>query len=136
MSAWIYDETTNLEDYVGFVYEITNLATGRKYIGQKKLWSHKFSVKTNPKTKVKKRTRIVIPSDWPKYWGSSEELKSDVLLLGEDNFSREVLMFCKTKGLMNYYEMKEQMIRDVLLREDYYNSFVGGRIHRKHVFGK
>jgi hypothetical protein len=30
--------------------------------------------------------------------------------------------------------MKEQITRDVLLKpEEYYNSFVGGKIHRNHL---
>jgi hypothetical protein len=33
--------------------------------------------------------------------------------------------------------MKYQLERDVLLKPDeYYNAFVGGKIHRKHVIGK
>jgi hypothetical protein len=31
-------------------------------------------------------------------------------------------------------EMKEQILRDVLLKPDeYHNAFVGGKIHRNHV---
>ena len=137
---WLYDgkaiSEEDFEGYIGFVYLIENKTNGRKYIGQKKAWSHKFSVKTNPVTKKKKKTKIIIPSDWRKYWGSSIELQGDVATLGEENFTRTVLRLCKTKGLMNYFELKEQMNNDVLLDETYYNAFVGGKIHRKHVIGK
>ena len=38
------------------------------------------------------------------------------------------------KGEMSYLEMREQMVRDVLLKpNEYYNAFVGGKIHRNHV---
>jgi hypothetical protein len=36
---------------------------------------------------------------------------------------------------MTYFEMKEQIDREVLFKpEEYYNAFIGGKIHRKHVF--
>jgi hypothetical protein len=38
---------------------------------------------------------------------------------------------------MTYYEMKEQFDREVLLKPDeYYNAFIGGKIHRKHILKK
>jgi hypothetical protein len=33
MIKWIYSEDYNLEDYLGFVYRITNLTNGKFYIG-------------------------------------------------------------------------------------------------------
>ena len=76
-------------------------------------------------------------SDWKTYWSSSEELKKDVLEFGENNFTREILYLCGNKGSMSYMEMREQIIRDVLLNQDeWYNGFVGGKIHRSHVIGK
>ena len=53
---------------------------------------------------------------------------------GAERFTREVLRLCKSKGELSYYEMKEQIERDVLLRPDeYYNKFVGGKIHGSHL---
>lgn len=137
-NPWTQDgrpfSSSGLEDQVGFVYLITNLLDGRKYIGQKKLWSHKFLVKRFKNGK-KGRRKVIIDSDWKTYYGSNKELQEDVKRLGASNFKREVIRVCKTKGLMNYEELREQMIHDVLRDDSYYNSFAGMRIHRAHVKG-
>lgn len=117
----------DIGDNLGFVYLITNLQTNRKYIGKKLFW---FS-KTKMVNKKKKKVKAL--SDWPVYWSSSEELKSDVKSLGEENFTREILYLCKTKGTMSYLELREQIDRRVMETDDYYNAFVGGKIHKKHV---
>ena len=117
----------DIGDNLGFVYLITNLKTNRKYIGKKLFW---FS-KTKMVNKKKKKFKAL--SDWPVYWSSSEELKNDVKSLGEENFTREILYLCKTKGTMSYLELREQIDRRVMETDDYYNAFVGGKIHKKHV---
>ena len=119
------------EDVIGFVYLITNLETDKKYVG-KKLFRKS---KKLPKTKTRKRvTRVQVESDWKDYFGSSEALKADVALLGEDKFRREILHFCKTKGELSYKELEEQILRRVLFNQDaYYNNYVGCRIHVKHL---
>jgi len=41
---------------------------------------------------------------------------------------------CKTTAEMSYYEAKEQFDRDVLLNPDeYYNAFIGLKVHRNHM---
>jgi len=118
-------------DYYGFVYEITDTDNNKKYIGKKWFWS----TKKKPPLKGKTRKRIVkSESDWQKYFGSSEEVKLLVEESGESRFKREILRLCKTKGECSYWELKYQMEFDVLLKpEEYYNSFVGAKIHRNHV---
>jgi hypothetical protein len=120
-----------IEEYQGFIYEITDISTGMKYIGKKNFWSKK----TLPPLKGKKRKRrSIIESDWKKYHGSSELVKQLLIEHGEDNFKREILRLCSTKGEMSYFETKTQLVLDVLLKPDeYYNSYVGARIHRNHV---
>lgn len=128
---WFHDnsEFTDemINDYVGFVYIITDLENGRKYVGQKLFWS--------PKTRMvkgkKKRTKVI--SDYKEYFGSNLELQERVKLLGPEQFKREILYLCKSKGNMNYLELREQIDRRVMESDAYYNSFVGGKIHKKHV---
>lgn len=134
MSSWTYQgqpfTSDMICDNVGFVYQITNLQNGKKYIGKKWFWS----TKKLPPLKGKKRKRTVKKeSDWMKYFGSSEEVKLLVEQHGEDNFEREILRLCKTKGECTYYEAKLQFDFDVLLRDDYYNEFIGCKIHSKHL---
>jgi hypothetical protein len=132
--SWIY-EGNLLEEvdssYIGFVYLITNKLNGRQYIG-KKLLNFK-------KTKVVKgkKKKFTVESDWKSYYGSSEELKADITLYGEDNFERKILKFCKSKGECSYYEAKYQFEYDVLLETDkFYNSWISVRVRRSHLVKK
>lgn len=113
------------EQFIGFVYLITNLTNGKKYIG-KKLAQFK---KTRPPLKGKKRKRrSTVESDWKSYWGSSDKLLEDIKHLGEENFTREILYFCTTRGQLSYLEAKEQFDREVLLTEEYYNGIINVRV--------
>ena len=115
---------------VGFVYLITEIDSEKKYVGKKLFWSKRKL----PPLKGKKRRRTVIKeSDWRDYFGSSEELKQLVESTGADKYHREILHLCYSKGAMSYLELKEQIDREVLFRDDYFNEFVGAKIHSKHV---
>ena len=135
MSEWTYNNkpfnSDMIEDYIGFVYEVYDKEAKMKYIGKKKFWSKV----TRPPLKGKKnKRRSVKESDWKSYYGSSEEVKQLVENTGEWRFKRKILRLCKSLGEMSYYEMKEQLDNDVLLKpKKYYNAFVGGKIHRKHL---
>lgn len=128
---WLFDgrEFTDemIGKHLGFVYIITDLDNGRRYVGQKLFWT--------PKTKMVngKKKRIKVISDYKDYFGSNEELKERVRLLGGERFKREILYVCMTKGTMNYLELREQIDRRVMESTEYYNSFCGGKIHKKHV---
>lgn len=131
---WLYngEEFTSemIGDYVGFVYLITDLSNDMKYVGKKLL----TRVAKLPPLKGKKRKRHVIKeTDWKKYYGSSEEVKLMLEEKGADNFHREILTLCKSKGELGYLEAKYQFENDVLLRDDYYNGIIQCKIHRNHV---
>ena len=134
MSEWKFNNKVfedAPEEYIGFVYEITDTETNMKYIGKKKFWSKV----TRPPLKGKKnKRRSIKESDWKSYYGSSEVVKELVENTGEWRFERRILRLCKTAGELSYYEMKEQVENDVLLKPDeYHNAFVGGKIHRRHL---
>lgn len=119
-----------IEDYVGFVYLITDKSNNKKYVGKKLLTSKR---KLAPlKGKTRKRT-VIKETDWQKYYGSSEEVKLMVEEKGVDNFHREILYLCMSKGQLGYLEAKYQFENDVLLRDDYYNGIIQCKIHRNHV---
>jgi hypothetical protein len=131
---WYYEgeEFTSemIGDYIGFVYMITDKSNDKKYVG-KKLFKSKRRL---PPLKGKSRRRTkVIESDWQEYYGSSEEVKLLVEEKGADNFRREILHLLMSKGELSYMEAKEQFDRNVLLSDDYYNEFIGCKIHSKHV---
>jgi hypothetical protein len=131
--TWIYQnkEYSNTpEEFQGFVYEITELDTNKKYIGKKNFWKPK----TLPITKTRKRrVRTRAESDWRDYYGSSAQLCQLVEERGPAMYKREILHLCKTKGEMSYYEAKIQFERDVLLSDEYYNEFIGCKIHSRHI---
>ena len=112
-------------EYCGFVYLITNITNNKKYIGKK---LSKFK-KTRPPLKGRKnKRRTEVESDWKTYWGSSDRLNEDIKLLGEDNFTREILYFCKSRGELSYLEAKEQFTRGVLETDEYYNGIINVRV--------
>ena len=134
--AWFYDDKLfeeTPEDYQGFVYEIVDLYNNKRYIGKKNFWKPKILPKNSKRSR---RVRTRVESDWKTYYSSNKELQ----LLAEKNdevlFERIILRLCKTKGEMSYYEAKLQFENDVLLRDDYYNEFIGCKIHAKHIKGK
>lgn len=113
------------EDCEGFVYLITNLTNNKKYIGKKLA---KFK-KTRPPLKGKKnKRRSKVESDWRDYWGSSDHLLEDVQKLGSDKFTREILHFCESRGVLSYMEAKEQFDRRVLETDEYYNGIINVRV--------
>jgi hypothetical protein len=127
---WLYKNTVFEEvpdDAYGYVYLITNTITGKKYIGKKLFWFKKTKM-----VKGKKK-RLKVESDWKDYWSSSDEVKKDVLSLGEENFIREILHICPNKGSCNYLEAREQMDRRVLETDEYYNGQIQCRVHRTHI---
>jgi len=119
-----------LNSLVGFVYEIEEKTTGMKYIGKKFFWRSKIL----PVTKTRRRRkRTLVESDWRSYYGSNDLLKENVVKNGEDIYNRVILKLCRTKGDCSYYEAKLQFEYDVLLNDKYYNSFIGCKIHAKHL---
>jgi hypothetical protein len=127
------------EDCIGFVYLITNLVSGRKYIGKKLAKFSKTTLKTvklKNGTKKKKKIRRKVDSDWRTYYGSNDELKKDVEALGADKFTREILFYCKSKAECSYVEAREQFARKVLESKDYYNGQISVRVHGSHIINK
>jgi antitoxin component YwqK of YwqJK toxin-antitoxin module len=132
--VWHYNGIEFTEDLIdksfGFVYCITNLSNGRRYIG-KKLFTK--SGRKQTKGKIKK---VRVTSDWLDYYGSNKELQEDVVKNGVDKFHREILHLCATRSECSYRETQEIFKRGALLTENYYNSWVTCKIHKAHVLGK
>lgn len=133
---WFYRgrqfKKADIGDNVGFVYLITNLNTGKKYIG-KKLF--KFTRRKKVKDRVNRKV-VVKESDWMDYYGSNKLLKEEVKTGNKDDYKREILHLCASKAVCSYLEAKEQFVRDVLYDDDYYNSWISCKIHASTLRGK
>jgi hypothetical protein len=127
---WLYHdspfEPTELDPkkIYGFVYLIENLVNGRKYVGKKLFFFKGF------KTVKKKKKRILVESDWKTYYGSSNALQKDLDELGKENFRRVILHLCTSKSECSYLEMKEQVERNAILSDGYYNDQIRVRVTR------
>jgi hypothetical protein len=117
----------------GFVYLITNLQTGKMYIGRK------FFTKAHSRTVKGKKKKSRVPSDWENYWGSSEELLKDIAALGKENFRRDIIRLCLTLGECKYQETKLQFQYNVLEAKlgngelAYYNSNIAMKYTRRNI---
>ena len=132
-NPWLYQgkpfTTDDIGNLFGFVYRITNLQSGKQYIGRKYFWQKR-------KPKGGKR-RVTSESDWKRYFGSSDELKQDIGRMGKENFRREIISLHRTLGKVNYEETRQLFLHGVLTEslEDgspaYYNSNILGRYMKK-----
>lgn len=138
MANWLYgkkqiksvEDIPNHEEIIGFVYKITNLVTGKFYIGQKSLY-HSRKTRISKKEKATTGSRkifkkVVKESDWLTYYGSSKELNDDVVRIGPEKFKREILEWCCTKKYLNFCELSHQIKHDVL-KSNAYNGNILGR---------
>ena len=137
-NPWLYKGTAFTSDDIdgqfGFVYRITNIQTGKQYIGRKY-----FVQKRKPKGG---KRRVTSESDWKKYYGSCPELKEDIKKFGKNIFKREILSLHTSVGKTNFEETRQLFLHNVLtekLTDDtpaYYNSNILGRYYRKDYFNE
>ena len=135
-NPWIYQGSTftsdDIGDFFGYVYRITNLKSGKKYIGRKY-----FTQRRKPRGG---KRRVSSESDWKKYYGSSPELKQDIAKYGRNLFKREIISLHDTQGKVNFDETRQLFINNVLTEAGsdgepaYYNSNILGRYYRKDYF--
>jgi hypothetical protein len=145
MEKWLYKgaECFNIEELPenlhGFVYKITNLDTGKIYIGRKilhntltkKLTKKELAEQTGPGRKPTKK-KVIKESNWLSYWGSNKLLLEDIKVLGKDRFEREILHLTISKKQLTYYEIHYQCTHNVL-GIDSYNDNILGKFYRKDL---
>ena len=128
------------ENCVGFVYKITNIKTGKFYIGKKSLYSNvrkKLTKKelaeySGPGRKPTKKL-VTSESNWMDYWGSNKGILQEIKEEGTDSFRKEILKFCFNKKQLTYWEVHYQCINEVLLTDRSYNDNVLAKFFRKDL---
>ena len=134
-NPWIFEGhpflSEDINDYFGFVYRITNLQSGRQYIGRKYFWQHRKLEVEVGELKVRAIGKNTTEAD---------ELNRERKSLGNDAYGREILSVHLTKGTCNFEETKQLFLHNVLTEslDDgtplYYNSNILGRYMRKDYF--
>ncbi len=127
MSEWMYqskvlNENEIPSDAMGFIYMITQISTGKKYIGKKLLTSAATKTVKGVKKKIRK------PSDWKEYWSSSPDLKKLIEQVGQQDFTREILVFCMSKSEIMYAEEMALYHTNALLSDMWFNKNIRSKI--------
>ena len=150
---WLYEgkEITELEDFpentFGFVYQITHLPTGKKYIGKKQLvYTQKKRIGKKEKKRIKEEKKLrgeraISPtfkyvkkeSDWKSYVGSNDEIKQLLEEGSISDFKREILEFARNKKHQTYIETKLLFEKNVLTDDTYLNENILGKFYRKDI---
>lgn len=132
---WFYngEEITEIDQFpegtFGFIYQVTHIPTGKKYIGKKQVMSYR----TLPPLKgEKKKRKVVKESDWKTYYGSHIEVKK-LVKESKDNFTREILQYVSTRKQLTYYELVHLIKKDVLERDDYFNDNLLSKFFRRDL---
>jgi len=127
------------KDAFGFIYKMTNKATGKMYIGKKQFYHWNGPVggfkATNP-TDEWWDSKAWKGSEWETYMSSSVEVLSAAVKGNPWDFTYEVIDYGTDKLDLHIAEVNHQMEEDVLERLDkdgeflYYNKNVAGMLFR------
>ena len=149
---WLYkkDVIDSIEkmprDTYGFIYQVTHLPTGRKYIGKKVLYFERNvrlgkrelpALKEERKAKgiggrVPLKKKVIKESDWKTYYGSQTEIKDLVKNGKESDFKREILKFVNNKKHLTYFECKYLFIYEVLENnQEYINDNILAKFYSR-----
>lgn len=142
---WTYkgDVVTSINDMpsdtFGFIYKIVNNKTKEYYIGKKQVVSirkRKFGKRELAKItdkRLKKYEMVRKEAKWQTYRSSNGGVKSWFDDKGSD-VDLIILMYCKTKKELTYYELQEQVVHKVLLDDKCLNDNILGKFYRKDLF--
>jgi len=107
---------------LGFIYVITHIPSGKRYLGRKQFWMSKTKI-----VKGKKK-RIKVESDWRDYYSSSPDLLVMVEQQGKHNFEREIIMMVNSKSELVYAEEYCLYVTDAMLSDEWLNGNIRTKI--------
>ena len=136
---WINAPRITPKNKVGFVYQITNIKTGKKYIGIKKFWKTikkkpgkykkkdgKFVYDKNGKRVLETRTNkkhIKVETNWRSYNGSGNF--TDVINKHPTWFKKEILQICST--------ITELKLEEAHIQLDYWKSGCWNDLYNEEI---
>lgn len=147
---WFIYENGKMQEYdsvekfpqgcVGFIYRITNIKTGRFYIGRKSIYSTtkkkltkaELAEHTGPGKKPRSKM-VTKESNWKDYWGSNKTILEEIKVDGVSHFRKEIIKFCFSTKQLTYWEMHYQCVENVLLTDRSYNDSIGSKFFRRDL---
>jgi serine/threonine protein kinase len=150
--TWIHQNQniTDIQDMpegtYGFIYQVTHIPTGKKYIGKKVLYferNKKLGKKEQALLQEERKAqglrgpipstkKTITESDWRTYYGSQKEILDLVKQGPLTDFKREILQYTSNKKHLTYYECKYLFINEVLeTRNNYINDNILAKFFRK-----
>ena len=146
--SWTY-KSNNIEDITqfpdntfGFIYMTTHKPSGKSYIGKKvlfhnqkkKLGKKELAALTGVVGRRPSYKLIVKESDWKTYYGSQKDIKQILVEGKKDEFERAILKCVQTKKQLTYFEIKYQMLYQVLEKPDeFFNDNILGKFFTKDL---
>ena len=145
---WYYkgEEITSIEDFppqtFGFVYRVIHEPTGKIYIGKKvlqftrkaKLTKKDLAIYEGEKGRKPTYKQVTSESDWKTYYGSAQEVKDLLKTQPKDRIVRSVLLLCKNKKELTYFECKYLFQYGVVEPgNNYINDNILGKFYSKDL---
>lgn len=125
---WEFPHNFDISEWFGFIYRITEISTGKEYLGKKQFHSYCRKV-----VKGKKRKKMVITeNDWKTYTSSSIHINKAIDTFGKEAFKFEIESLHATRGSLVYAEVRYQVTEDVLRARmsdgtrKYFNGMISG----------
>ncbi len=144
--SWIYNSETinDITEFppntYGFVYQVKHVPSNKIYIGKKVLFFTR-KVKLGKKELEALGTVIgrkpsyklaVKESDWKTYYGSQKEIKTLLKESKTSDWERSIIKCVPSKKLLTYFEVKYQMLYQVLEKPDeFFNDNILGKFYTK-----
>tara|TARA_B100000780_G_scaffold266782_1_gene223259 strand:- start:169 stop:651 length:483 start_codon:yes stop_codon:yes gene_type:complete len=146
--SWTYksnemvDITQFPNNTYGFVYIVTHKPTGKAYIGRKilqftkkvKLGKKELAALAGIVGRRPSYKLAVKESDWKNYYGSQKDIKQLLVEGKKDEFERIILKCVSSKKALTYFEIKYQMVYQVLEKPDeFFNDNILGKFFTKDL---
>ena len=146
--SWTYngetiDEVTEFPpNTYGFVYKVKHIPSNKIYIGKKILFfTRKVKLGKNELEALgtvigrKPSYKLAVKeSDWNSYYGSQKEIKELLKESKTKDWERTIIKCVPSKKLLTYFEVKYQMIYQVLEKPDeFFNDNILGKFFTKDL---